>query len=265
MDCANLPCDLFYIQMNLYPETEFPTDRRTLGRFFRRLRRKQPMLRHPRRTGPREWLIDMEVQRGGQWCQVGRGRIGGGVLMPSSEREMLEMNIEILLAATRILELRPVHCASMEIVLAFEFLCHGNQPELLVSALGLPPAMETFCPYDGRVLHYMPTLTFAMQDDPRTQIRLHFETTSPVFGRSTLPFSTEVGVDQNLLTVFLTLRRYLRDADGNSECGFRSVLERLFRTACERVGDTLPDSVLRPLAERIAICETFFDPDADNP
>ncbi len=275
IDSLKVLCDHFYIHMSLNTEMELPASRDTLLHFFELLRKNYPTMRNFRHQNSTEFLLeDDPTHEPHRWCVVERKRIGCGILAPESVAEAVTMYAQILDTATWALSLTPLDCESLDLIYGFDFACRGNPSKLLVDTLGLPSMLEPFGERDDgkHVLHYSPTITITDDDDPRTQIRLHFEAQD----RLTRKMETE----DEILTVFLTVRRYgcpdvtaLEDFSTNSELSSGentgNLLEKTLRhiaTIAERIMDEyLVDAILSPIAQAASernteSGESFADP-----
>ena len=101
------------------------------------------------------------------------------------------------------LSVSPLDCESLNIMYGFDFLYRGNHNELLVEALGLPPALERMLEIPGAtVLGSEPALQLALDADCRTQCRLSFEARTAAYHVRTGEFP------EDQLSVYFTARRY---------------------------------------------------------
>lgn len=275
MTHLNLLCDHFYIHMSLNTEMELPASRDTLLHFFELLRKNHPSMRNFRHQSPDKFLLeDDATQETHRWCVVERKRIGCGILFPESMNDAIAMHVQILDTATWALSLTPLDCESLDLIYGFDFVCRGNPSKLLVDTLGVPPMLEPLCECESakQILHYSPAITIADDGDPRTQIRIHFETQNHL---------TQKTEEDEILTVFLTVRRYgcpdssalnrfsVADEKNPTRESTENLLGKTLRyiAACaERIMDEyLVDAVLSPIAQAVAehnmeSGESFADP-----
>jgi hypothetical protein len=94
------------------------------------------------------------------------------------------------------------------------------------------------------VMNYEPSITLALDEECRTQLRLSVETRTTAFHIRTAEFPEEQ------LSVYVTARQY---GSLPPETTYVQAMDRLFNTASEIVDSYVVDQVLQPLARAIAL------------
>src|SRR5690606_20431372 len=120
-----------------------------------------------------------------------------------------------------------------------------NHNQLVAEALGTSPGLERLAQVPGTAfINYEPSITLALDEECRTQVRVHVETrTSPYHVRS-----GEYPEEQ--LSVYVTARRYGSLDPGMS---FATALDRLDEVCREFIDSYVAAGVLEPLARTIAL------------
>ena len=116
---------------------------------------------------------------------------------------------------------------------------------LLAEALGPGPAFEGVGDIPGsRVINFEPSLTIAVDEDCRTQVRVSTETRTNAFQVRTGEFVEEQ------LSVYVTARQY-----GSLDAGVSYVdaIDRLAGLAQDVVDSCVVEQILRPLARTISL------------
>ena len=147
--------------------------------------------------------------------------------------------------APPILSVSPIDCEALDLLFGFDFAFRGNHNALLAEALGVGPALDRTSEIPGaRVINYEPSLTLAIDEECRTQVRVSTEARTNAFQVRTGEFAEEQ------LSVYVTARQY-----GSIDPGvtFVEAIERLYRIAREVVDSCVVDQILRPLARTISL------------
>jgi hypothetical protein len=131
------------------------------------------------------------------------------------------------------------------VLFGFDFAFRGNHNALLAEALGVGPAFDRFGEIPGgRVINFEPSLTLALDEDCRTQVRVSTETRTNAFQVRTGEFSEEQ------LSVYVTARQY---GSLDASVTYVEVMDRLAKLAREVVDGYVVDQILRPLARTISL------------
>jgi hypothetical protein len=136
-------------------------------------------------------------------------------------------------------------CEALDLLFGFDFTYRGNHNELVAEALGFSPALEGIPEIAGATMvHYEPSITFSLDDDCRTQVRISVETrTTPYHIRS-----REYPEEQ--LSVYVTARQY---GSLGANLTFPEALTRLAGVCQEVVDHHVVEHILQPLARTIAL------------
>jgi hypothetical protein len=239
-------CDDFYINMNLTTEMDLPNGRETVLHYFERLQKKYPTMRKFYCRERRDFVLEEDKERGSyRWATVEGRRLCSGHVNPPSIEAALEQHRLVLELAPFMLSLSPLDCESMDLLFAFDFTYRGNHNEIITEALGLNPAMERVLEAPGAtVMNYEPSVTLALDEECRTQLRLSVETRTSAFHVRTGEFPEEQ------LSVYVTARQY---GSLPPETTYVQAMDRLYSTASDIVDTYVVDQVLQPLARAIAL------------
>jgi hypothetical protein len=238
--------DDHYVNMNLNTEMDLPQSRETVLHFFEQIQKQYPSMRNFYGRDRGEFVLEEDKDQGSyRWATTESRRVCSGFVNPGSVEEALEQHKLVLELAPFSLSISPLDCESLNIMFGFDFTYRGNHNQLLVEALGVPPAFERLTQTAGAtVICNEPSIQLALDSDCRIQCRLSVETRTSAYHVRTAEYPEEQ------LSVYLTARRY-----GSLEPGetYVAVMRRLGEMCCELVDNYVIDSVLRPLQQTIAI------------
>jgi len=238
--------DDFYVNMNLATEMELPAQRETVLQYFEQVQRRYPSMRKFYCRDKRDYVLEEDKDQGRyRWAAVETKRLCSGQVNPPSLEAVLEQHRLVLDLAPAFLSVSPLDCEALDVLFGFDFAFRGNHNALIAEALGVGPALERFGDMPGsRVINFEPSLTIALDEECRTQVRISTETRTNAFQVRTGEFNEEQ------LSVYVTARQY-----GSLEPGttYVEALERLARLAREVVDAHVVEQVLRPLARTIAL------------
>jgi hypothetical protein len=239
-------CDDFYINMNLTTEMDLPNGRETVLHYFERLQKKYPTMRKFYCRERRDFVLEEDKERGSyRWATVESRRLCSGHVNPPSIEAALEQHRLVLELAPFMLSVSGLDCESMDLLFAFDFTYRGNHNEIITEALGLNPAMERMLEVPGAtVMNYEPSITLALDEECRMQLRLSVETRTSAFHIRTGEFPEEQ------LSVYVTARQY---GSLPPETTYVQAMDRLYNTASDIVDTYVVDQVLQPLARAIAL------------
>jgi len=164
---------------------------------------------------------------------------------PASIEDALDQHRFLLDLAPALLSMSPLDCEAIDVLFGFDFAFRGNHNSLLAEALGPGPALEGVGDIPGsKLINYEPSLTIAVDEECRTQVRVSTETRTNAFQVRTGEFAEEQ------LSVYVTARQY-----GSLEGGetYVDTVERLAQLAQDVIESCVVEQVLRPLARTISL------------
>jgi hypothetical protein len=231
--------------MNLSTEMELPSGRETVLHFFERLQKKYPTMRKFYCREKRDFVLEEDKERGNyRWASVESRRVCSGQVNPPSLESALEQHRLVLELAPFMLSVSPLDCEALDILFAFDFTYRGNHNHLVAEALGLNPAMERMLDVPGStVMNYEPSITLALDEECKSQVRLSIETRTNAFHVRTGDYPEEQ------ISVYLTARQYGSLPHDTTHV---QAMEQLARTCQELVDTYVVDQILQPLARTIA-------------
>lgn len=238
--------DDYYININLNTEIELPSERETLLHFFEQVKKNYPTMRNFYSRERGECVLEEDKDPGHyRWTSVETKRISSGYVNPPSLDAAMEQHLFIFDLIGYSLSVSPLDCESLNVMFGFDFNYRGNHHELMASALGVVPALESLFAIEGaRSITHETAITMALQEDCRTQFRLQIEPRTSAFHIRTGEYVEEP------LSVYLTVRRY-----GSLETGesFVSKVRALQEVAVELLEGHVIPQVLLPLQRAISL------------
>lgn len=238
--------DDHYVNINLTTEMDLPSNRESVLHFFEQVRKHFPAMENFYGRERGEFYLEEEKERGQyRWVSTEPRRLCAGHVNPESAEDAMRLHGQIMELAPYALSLSNLDCESLSVMYGFDFTYRGNHNQLLVDALGLSPAMESFADLQGAtVINNEPSLRIALDEDCRTQCRLSFET-------RTSPFHIRSGdFPEEQISVYVTARRYGSLASDET---FASLVRQLSDTVQNLLESHVIEQVLRPLQQTIAI------------
>ena len=143
------------------------------------------------------------------------------------------------------LSVSPLDCEALDLLFGFDFTYRGNHNQLVAEALGVSPAMERMIEVPGAtVINFEPSVTLALDEECRTQVRLSIETRTNAYQVRTGDFP------EDQLSVYVTARQY---GSLDPDTTFVQSLENLAQICRDMVDNYVIDQVLKPLARTIAM------------
>ncbi|MFN9369122.1 MAG: hypothetical protein ACK6CT_10230 [Planctomycetia bacterium] len=238
--------DDFYVNMNLATEMELPGQRETILHYFERVQKKFPAMRKFYCRDKRDYVLEEDKDQGRyRWAAVESKRLCSGQVNPPSLDAVLEQHRLVLDLAPAFLSVSPLDCEALDVLFGFDFAFRGNHNALLAEALGVGPAFDRFGEIPGsRVINFEPSLTLALDEDCKTQVRISTETRTNAFQVRTGEFSEEQ------LSVYVTARQY---GSLDPSTTYVETMDRLAKLAREVVDTYVVDQILRPLARTISL------------
>ena len=238
--------DDMYMNVNLATEMELPGHRETVLHFFECVRKKFPTMRKFHARDKRDFVLEEDKEQGRyRWVAVEPRRFCSGHVNPASIEDALDQHRFLLDLAPALLSMSPLDCEAIDVLFGFDFAFRGNHNSLLAEALGPGPALEGLGDVPGsKLINYEPSLTIAVDEECRTQVRVRTETRTNAFQVRTGEFAEEQ------LSVYVTARQY-----GSLEGGetYVDTVERLAQLAQDVIENCVVEQVLRPLARTIAL------------
>jgi hypothetical protein len=238
--------DDFYINMNLATEMELPGQRETVLHFFERIQRKFPSMRKFYCRDKRDYVLEEDKDQGRyRWAAVEAKRLCSGQVNPPSIEAALEQHRLVLDLAPPLLSVSPLDCEALDLLFGFDFAYRGNHNALLAEALGVGAALDRVADIPGgRVINFEPSLTIALDEDCRVQVRVSTETRTNAFQVRTGEFAEEQ------MSVYVTARQY---GSLDPQTSYVDTIDRLAQLAREVVDTCVTEQILKPLARTISL------------
>jgi len=194
----------------------------------------------------RDFVLEEDKDQGRyRWAAVEAKRLCSGHVNPSSVEDVLEQHRLVLDLAPALLSISPLDCEALDLLFGFDFAFRGNHNSLLAEALGVGPSLDRVAELPGsRVINYEPSLTIALDEDCRVQVRVSTETRTNAFQVRTGEFAEEQ------LSVYVTARQY---GSLDPQTTYVAAMDRLAQLAQEVVDTCVVEQILRPLARTIAL------------
>lgn len=239
-------CDDFYINMNLSTEMELPQNRETVLHYFEQIQKKFPTMRNFYSRDKGDFVLEEDKDRGQyRWATIEPRRVCSGQVNPPSVDDALAQHRLVLDLAPYMLSVSPLDCEALDLLFGFDFTYRGNHNQLVAEALGLCSALDKLLELPGATaIGYEPSLTFALDDECRTQCRVSVET-------RTTPYQVRTGdYPEEQLSVYLTTRQY---GSLGPNATFVETLDHLAAVCQEMVDRHVSEQILQPLARAIAL------------
>lgn len=238
--------DDFYVSMNLSTEMELSESRETILHYFEQIQKKFPVMRNFYARDKGDFVLEEDKDQGSyRWCSIEARRVSSGYVNPPSFEAALDQHRHALELAPYTLSLSRLDCEALDLLMGFDFTYRGNQNQLIAEALGVCPAYEKLAAMPGTTfISNEPAITFALDDECRTQCRVNVETRTNAYQIRTGEFQDEQ------VSVYVTARRY---GSLPPEMDYVEAVERLARLCRDVVDNYVVDGVLQPLARAIAL------------
>jgi hypothetical protein len=245
MPYASLADD-FYINVNLATEMELPAHRETILQYFERVQKHYPSMRKFYCRDKRDYVLEEDKDQGRyRWAAVETKRLCSGQVNPPTVEAALEQHRLVLDLAPAYLSVSPLDCEALDVLFGFDFAFRGNHNALLADALGVGSAFDRVSDVPGsRVINFEPSLTIALDEDCRVQLRVSTETRTNAFQVRTGEFNEEQ------LSVYVTARQY---GSLDQQSTYVEALDRLAQLARDMVDNCVVEQILRPLARTISL------------
>ncbi len=238
--------DDYYVNMVLSTEMELSGSRETILHYFEQMQKKFPDMRNFYARDKGDFILEGDKELGDyRWCSVEQRRICSGYVNPDSFDSALDQHRHALELAPYGLSLSRLDCEALDLLVGFDFTYRGNQNELIAQALGVCPAYEKLTSMPGTTfISNEPAITFALDDQCRTQCRVNVETRTNAYQIRTGEFQDEQ------VSVYVTARQY---GSLPVDTTYVEVIDRLARICREVVDGYVVDGILQPLARAIAL------------
>jgi hypothetical protein len=238
--------DDFYVNMNLGTEMELPANRETVLHFFERVRKTYPTMRNFYCRDRGDFVLEEDKDRGAyRWCTIEPRRVCSGHVNPESIDEAMEQHRLVLDLAPYMLSVSPLDCEALDLLYGFDFTYRGNHNQLMAEALGVSPSLERLIETPGvTVINCEPSLTIALDEECRLQVRVSVETRTNAYQVRTGDYPEEQ------VSVYVTARQY---GSLGPEATFVDTLARLSTVCQEMLDHHVIEHLLRPLARTIAL------------
>ncbi len=238
--------DDFYVNMNLATEMELPTQRETVLHFFEQVQKKYPSMRKFYCRDKRDFVLEEDKDQGRyRWAAVESKRLCSGQVNPPSIEAALEQHRLVLDLAPPLLSVSPLDCEALDLLFGFDFAYRGNHNALLAEALGVGAALDRVADLPGgRVINFEPSLTIALDEECRVQVRVSTETRTNAFQVRTGEFAEEQ------MSVYVTARQY---GSLDPQSNYADTIDRLAQLAREVVDTCVTEQILKPLARTISL------------
>jgi hypothetical protein len=220
--------------------------RESVLHFFELLRKRYPAMAYFYTRDRGDYVLEEDKESGAyRWASIESRRVSSGHVNPTTLEDAIEQHEFVLDAIPSALSISPLDCESLSFMAGFDYTYRRNQNQLIVEALGVPPAYERMLEIPGaQMLTYEPTLQFALDAECRVQCRVNVESRTSAYHIRSGDYPEEQ------LSVYLTLRRF-----GSLEVGESYVSTcRQLQEICFRVLDGyVVDNILVPLQQAISI------------
>jgi hypothetical protein len=238
--------DDFYVNVNLMTEMELPGQRETILHFFECVQKNYPTMRKFYCRDKRDFVLEEDKDSGRyRWVAVETRRLSSGEVNPSSPEAAMRQHRLVLDLAPALLSVSPLDCEALDLLFGFDFAYRGNHNALLAEALNVGPSLEPLVDIPGtRVINFEPSLTLAIDEDCRTQVRISTETRTNAFQVRTGDYGEEQ------ISVYVTARQY---GSLDPAVGYVEAIDRLFSVGMDVIETCVVDQILRPLARTIAM------------
>lgn len=237
--------DDFYVNLNLNTELELPNGRDTVLHYFEQMKKAFPELRnfYTRESGDLVLEGDKD-EPSYRWLAIEPRRLCSGQVNPDELADAYAQHELVLELAPHLLTISALDCEALDVMFGFDFTYAGNHDELVAEALGIGGGMDGLLEMgSGRVIHFEPSITFALDEACRLQCRLSIETRTNAEQIRTGDFP------EDQLSVYFTVRQYWGPGP---ECSFLESFRKQAALGEDILNARVIPRVVRPLAAAIA-------------
>ena len=171
-------CDDFGVSTYLHSKFDMPNGREPVLHFFEAVQRAFPKMTEFEKRSDGEYMLEEDRDAGSyRWCSLDGRRLCAGFVNPPTIEEADAHNERVLEMAPFHLDLHAMQTESLDVLYYFDFVYQGNHDEVVAEALASGTPLEGLAQVPGgRVLHFQPTLTMALDEGCQLQCRLSIET-----------------------------------------------------------------------------------------
>lgn len=238
-------CDDYYVNMTLSTEMELPANPETVLHFFERVDKTYPTMHnfHCRDRG--DFVLEEDKDQGDQrWVTIEPRRVCSGWANPESIEPAMEQHKLILELAPYMLSISPLDCEALDLHFGFDFTYRGNHNQLVYEVAGVC-SFQPFAVFPGsRIVTHEPSITIALDQECRNQVRLGIETRTNAYQIRTGDYAEEQ------MSVDLTGRRF---GSLSSNESFLPAFQELYETCMEMLQSHVIDNILQPLKQTISL------------
>jgi hypothetical protein len=170
-------CDDFGIFGYLNSKLDLPAGPDTVVHFFEALQKSMPELTQFDRRESGEFVLEEERDEGSFRSVTLEGRrLASAHMNPAELADADRQHERVLEIAPYHLDISPLKCDSLDVVLTFDFLYKGNHHEVVAEALAQDSPFEGFLQMPGsRVTSFEPAMMVALDESARLQARVWVE------------------------------------------------------------------------------------------
>jgi len=245
MDRFQPDADEFYLNVNLNTELPLPNGRDTVLHFFEQMKKGFPDLRNffTRESG--DLVLEGDKEAGSyRWVAIEPRRLASGHVNPEDLDACDRQHEMVLDLAPHLLTISELDCEALDVMFGFDFAYEGNHDEVVAEAIGLGPGLEGILgTREGRVIHFEPSLTLALDESCRLQARLAIETRTNAYQIRTGEFP------EDQISVYFTIRQYWGNGPDRS---FVDSYRKQRAIGEEILHERIIPRIVQPLAQAIA-------------
>lgn len=238
-------CDDFGVSSYVHGKLDMPSGRETVLHFFEAVQKAAPKMTEFEKRPDGEYMLEEDREAGSyRWCSLDTRRLCTGFVNPPTLDDADAHNARILELAPYHLDLTGMQTESVDVLYYFDFLYQGNHDEVVAEALASGSPLEGLSQVPGgRVLHYQPTLTMALDDACQLQCRLSIETRTNAYQVRTGAFP------ESPVTVYCTVRQFWGKQPFKT---FAESYHNQRRVLDELAASHLVPNIVTPLAKAIS-------------
>lgn len=245
MNRYNLDADDVFVNLNLNTVMDLPSGRDTVLHYFEQMKKAFPELRNLSTRDAGDIVLEGDKEQGHyRWLALENRRLCSGHVNPETLDDAYRQHELVLEVAPHLLALSALDCEALDVTYGFDFTFEGNHDELVAEALGLGPSLDGLLEVPGgRVLHFEPSVTIALEETCRLQCRLSVETRTNAFQVRTGEFPDEE------ISVYFSVRQHWGTG---MDRAFVDSFRRQRQIGEEIVQEKVIPRIVRPLAQAIA-------------
>lgn len=205
MDSFRAVCDEFYVSSRLFLKLELDPSRETILHFFDRIRREFPAMSKLRRRDDGALILDEGdgAEGGRRFLRLDADSLRFGYHSPPELSDVQALAACVLDQAPPHLGLSDLDLDHMEVVFNFDLEYRGNHDELVAETLfGDHPLFAGLGGGPHSIIDCQPFIGVSLTPDCDTQAYIEVRSRTSTYEVRSGEF------EQNVLTVYATLRRY---------------------------------------------------------